>query len=319
MPVYDDAYLENTIRQVFEDPEHYKLPRGVLRYDYAKTHGWWVRVTRDKAHFRQLFSDGVYGSVDNALRLALVYRHQLLSSFPMTIQRTNSRNLPSDPEQRVFLQSEPGAKQPYVHWLAKWYDEKHKIKTKSFSVLKFGHAQARSLALAVAAKNHNRAPKKHAVPDLYEDENWRSILRSDVEVLASISSGAYGVDGRYRELIEASTPFGYEGERCARIHMSIERDKTLRAKKLAEFLELHGRMYCELCTFNFLDSFPFLDRDIIEVHHILPLSMLLTSTRVETTDLMLLCSNCHTAIHQGDAVTNLALARQHFATDPPTQ
>lgn len=58
MTAYDDVYLQEILRIAFENPLVYKLPKGVIRYDYAHTHGWWVRVTRDGARFRKLFSDG---------------------------------------------------------------------------------------------------------------------------------------------------------------------------------------------------------------------------------------------------------------------
>lgn len=94
--------------------------------------------------------------------------------------------------------------------------------------------------------------------------------------------------------------------------MSIERDRALRANKVIAFQREHGRLFCELCSMNFRKSYPFLERDIIEVHHILPLSALSSATKIELQDLMLLCANCHTAIHQGDAASNLEAARMHF-------
>jgi len=33
---------------------------------------------------------------------------------------------------------------------------------------------------------------------------------------------------------------------------------------------------------------------------------------VNLSDLMLLCSNCHFAVHQGDAEENLLIAMEHF-------
>jgi predicted HNH restriction endonuclease len=95
--------------------------------------------------------------------------------------------------------------------------------------------------------------------------------------------------------------------------MSIKRDRALRNTKVAEFLAKHGRLCCELCSFSFRDAYLFLEKDIIEVHHIVPLAELTSATKVETKDLMLLCSNCHTAIHQGDAQQNLVKAKQAFA------
>lgn len=113
--------------------------------------------------------------------------------------------------------------------------------------------------------------------------------------------------------VHNSYPFGYEGQRRALLHMSIERDRALRNMKVSGFLSLHGRLFCELCGMNFQERYPFLKKDIIEVHHILPLAQLTSATLIEADDLMLLCSNCHTAVHQGDAMENLALARVQFA------
>ena len=60
------------------------------------------------------------------------------------------------------------------------------------------------------------------------------------------------------------------------------------------------------------DAYPFLKKDTIEVHHIVPLAKLSGATKVRLSDLMLLCSNCHLAVHQGDAEDNLILAMEHF-------
>lgn len=313
MATYDERYLEQTLRTVFEDPAVYKLPKGIVRYDYATTHGWWVRVTRDKAHFRKIFSEGVLGSIENALRLAVVYRHEILAAFPVTITATSSRGLPESAEQRIARKIEKHKGKEYASWVARWYDQRFKVKMQRFAVLRHGEKEARALALAAAARNHTTGTKEWVVPDSYADEKWRVISREDVEVLSTISSNAYGKTSRFHELIVSSSPFGFEGERRAALHISIERDKQLRAKKLEEFLEAHGKLRCELCSFNFKDRFPFLSRDIIEVHHIQPLSELTSSTRIETKDLMLLCSNCHCAIHQGDAISNLAFAKSMFA------
>ena len=61
---------------------------------------------------------------------------------------------------------------------------------------------------------------------------------------------------------------------------------------------------------NFKERYKFLKKDIIEVHHVSPLAQLISSTRVESKYLLLLCPNCHTAIHQGDVVENLAVAME---------
>lgn len=108
MTAYDDVYLQEILRIAFENPLVYKLPKGVIRYDYAHTHGWWVRVTRDGARFRKLFSDGQHESFEDGLRKAILYRHEILSSFPVTIKHVHARAIAPEPEKRIELKTEKG-------------------------------------------------------------------------------------------------------------------------------------------------------------------------------------------------------------------
>jgi predicted HNH restriction endonuclease len=312
--MYDDQFLEETLRRAFSDDQYYCVPRGIMRFDYGKAHGWWVRVTRDGAQFKQLFSDGPHGSIEGALRAAISFRHELLASFPVTLKQVHARSLPPEPENRIVRVEEKGKKQPYIAWKARWYDENHAVKNQSFSVKKFGEEGARALALAVARKNHNKVPKLTQVPDNYLTHECRQVLQSDVAILASISSGSSsGSGGKGSERPEFDDePFAFEGERKLVLHRAIERDKKLRAAKLASFLDENGRLYCELCGFSFSETYPFLSKDIIEVHHVIPLSKLSEAVETKLDDLMLLCANCHFAIHQGDAEENLLMAIEYF-------
>lgn len=312
MFAYNDEYLERTLRMAFESPDHYKLPRGVIRYDYAHTHGWRARLTRDRAKFEQMYYDGQSGSIESGLRKAIQYRHEILSSFPITITKTFSRTLSPDPEQRIRLGTEKGRHQPYVSWTAKWYDEQYNIKKKQFSVQKFGNEGARALALKATTENHNSVPRVFTVHDPHQDDIWRTELRADVEAQASVNSDPYSKNESLQEVVQSSYPFGFEGERKFALHVSIERNRKLRDQRVAEFLTEYGKLFCELCSFRFLERYPFLTSDIIEVHHITPLAKLSSATKTKTSDLMLLCSNCHTAIHQGDAEENLVAAIVHF-------
>lgn len=318
MAAYDDVYLTETLRKVFEDPLLYKLPKGIIRYDYAHTHGWWVRVTRDGARFRKIFSDGQFASLDEGLHQAILHRHKILASFPVTIKHIHARAIPPEPEKRIELKTEKGKKQPYVFWEAKWYDENHNVKKKCFSVQKYGHEEARVLALAAARTKHNKKPKITAHPDVYQTEKFRELLRADVAVLATINSNPYSKGGGSSKVedIAASYPHGFEGEKKFVLHQSIERDRKLRDQKINLFLEKHGKLFCELCGFRFVEKYPFLKRDVIEVHHIVPLSTLSKTTLVTPDDLMLLCANCHLAVHQGDAEDNLLVAMVHFDNEP---
>ncbi len=314
MTMYDESYLKETLRRALEDPLLFKLPQGIIRYDYAKTHGWWSRVTRDGVQFSQFFSDGKQASFVEGLKNAIIHRHQVLAAFPVTIKVAHARNLQPEPEKRIQFLTERGRgnKAPYVCWEAKWYDKDHKVVTRSFSVKKYGHEGAKEMALAAAKAHHNKKPKIYAIPDQYLDDRWREMPRADVEVLATVNGARYGGGESSTMPVFAADPFAYEGERTFGIHQSIERDRELRAKKIECFLQKHGKIFCELCSFRFVDSYPFLSRDIIEVHHIVPLSSLTKSTKVSINDLMLLCANCHLAVHQGDAEENMIVAMNHF-------
>lgn len=168
---FDEAYLEYTLRTAFESPEHFKLPKGVIRYDYGSTHAWWARVTRDRATFKQMYYDGQSGSIENGLRLAILYRHEVLSAFPnVTITRPFKRAISQDPEKRIRRVIEPGSLNSYIAWVATWHDADYQRKEKNFSVRKFGEDEARRLALEAATVNHNPIPKEYFVEDSYEEE-----------------------------------------------------------------------------------------------------------------------------------------------------
>ena len=311
--VQDEAQLERTLRIAFEDPQIFMVPKGIIRFDYGTTHAWRVNISRDRAKFVEYFFDGISGSLENGLRRAILYRHEILSAFPVTISVKSKRAIDPEPENRISRHAEAGHLQDYVYWRATWHDSEYRRKTKNFSVTKYGDTEARRLALETAARNHNQVPKQYLLPDQHAEESWRSMPRDEVERIAQhndYSNRRPAVD----PVVNDSNPFGYEGMRRAKLHISIERDRALRNRKVSQFLREHGRLYCELCNFNFKERYPFLLKDIIEVHHMTPLAQLTSATLVEAKDLMLVCSNCHTALHQGDAVANLASAQELFAS-----
>lgn len=88
-----------------------------------------------------------------------------------------------------------------------------------------------------------------------------------------------------------------EGRLLQRQHFVRERDKKLRAKKIADFLTTHLRVRCEVCEFDFEATYGQRGHQYTEVHHLLPLH---TSgeTKTKISDLILLCANCHRMIHR---------------------
>lgn len=88
-----------------------------------------------------------------------------------------------------------------------------------------------------------------------------------------------------------------EGDRLMRRHYRRERNQRIRRYKLETTRALDLPIACEVCSFNFGESYGDLGAGYIEVHHILPLHASgPTTTRL--TDLALLCANCHRMIHR---------------------
>ena len=316
--MYDDAFLKETLRRALEDMEYFHMPKGVKRYDYGSQHGWWVRIRRDKVPFRHLSKDSDHGSSQESLKQALIHRHNILKSFPVTIKQIHSRSLPIEPENRIKRHEEEGKLRPYIYWRARWYNKDHKIESEIFSITKYGgEEEAKSLALEATRTRHNQKPKLTKHPDLYQELKFTPISRADVEVLASINdTRKRSVQAKNKEILN-NDPFAFEGEKKLELHKSIERDRKLRNQKISTFLDEHGKLFCELCDFNFLETYPFLSKDIIEVHHIIPLGTLSKGAIIKISDLMLLCSNCHFAVHQGEAEETLLLAMDYFESLKP--
>ncbi|GGF13090.1 HNH endonuclease [Williamsia phyllosphaerae] len=89
-----------------------------------------------------------------------------------------------------------------------------------------------------------------------------------------------------------------EGRLLQRRHFVYERDPKLRRGKIADFLNSHERVHCEVCGFDFEALYGERGRDYIEVHHVLPLHVA-RERRNRFKDLILLCANCHRMIHRG--------------------
>jgi 5-methylcytosine-specific restriction protein A len=88
-----------------------------------------------------------------------------------------------------------------------------------------------------------------------------------------------------------------EGRLLQRQHFVRERDKKLRAKKIADFLKTNPRVQCEVCTFDFEATYGERGHEFTEVHHVVPLHAS-GETKTKVTDLILLCANCHRMIHR---------------------
>jgi hypothetical protein len=106
-----------------------------------------------------------------------------------------------------------------------------------------------------------------------------------------------------------------EGAQVLRWHLERERNPLLVKKKKDQFAAVHnGRLFCEICGFDFSRQYPAILGDgFIEVHHLAPLSQAKQARRTTLEDLLLVCSNCHRMVHRStDVDGNLQLLREHY-------
>lgn len=86
----------------------------------------------------------------------------------------------------------------------------------------------------------------------------------------------------------------FEGQQTQRWTTTYERNPQLRA----DAIRLHG-VECMACGFNFETKYGAIGSGFIEVHHTKPISSLGGTMPVNpSSDLVVLCSNCHSIVHR---------------------
>ena len=89
-----------------------------------------------------------------------------------------------------------------------------------------------------------------------------------------------------------------EGRVLYRVHKTRERLRSDEKKRAA--LEETGRLACEVCGFDFLETYGERGRGFAECHHTRPLSTGIRTTYLR--DLAIVCANCHRMLHRGDFI-----------------
>lgn len=88
-----------------------------------------------------------------------------------------------------------------------------------------------------------------------------------------------------------------EGRILTRLHRVRERNRKLVAQRKSKAVRELGYLRCEVCEFDFEQSYGERGRGFIEAHHTQPLATLAVETKTKLEDLALLCANCHRMIH----------------------
>jgi 5-methylcytosine-specific restriction protein A len=99
-----------------------------------------------------------------------------------------------------------------------------------------------------------------------------------------------------RPVPEEDDDGAHEGRLLIRRHVSYERDRKLRQRKLEAAQRAGGPIACEVCGFDFGHTYGDRGDGYIECHHIVPLHVS-GHGKTRLADLALLCANCHRMIH----------------------
>lgn len=91
-----------------------------------------------------------------------------------------------------------------------------------------------------------------------------------------------------------------EGDEKLTLHM--KRERSSQAAKLAKELfkrKNNGRIFCEVCSFDFYETYGDLGDGFIEAHHTKPISKMQQEDITRIEDFVMVCSNCHSMLHIG--------------------
>jgi 5-methylcytosine-specific restriction protein A len=99
-----------------------------------------------------------------------------------------------------------------------------------------------------------------------------------------------------------------EGRILFRHHRVRERDPTLVRKKEEQVKKQTGRLACEVCGFDFFERYGGVGEDFIECHHTRPLATD-AERHTKTSDLAVVCSNCHRMIHRAQPMLSVEALR----------
>jgi len=89
-----------------------------------------------------------------------------------------------------------------------------------------------------------------------------------------------------------------EGQPRLRIHIQRERNQALVTTAKQRFKAEHGRLFCEVCGFDFAETYGALGDSYIEAHHRIPFAELNDVVETAVADLAMVCANCHRMLHR---------------------
>jgi predicted HNH restriction endonuclease len=145
--------------------------------------------------------------------------------------------------------------------------------------------------------------------DYSERHRNQSYVLAIFKLILGQQSDAPVIDDGRSEESEIDPEFDApEGAPIVRSHRRRERSRELVRMAKAVFRKRHGRLFCQVCEFDFGQTYG--EPDFIEIHHLTPLRDLKLGHKTKLSDLAMVCPNCHRMLHRGSPWPTMAELKQ---------
>lgn len=130
----------------------------------------------------------------------------------------------------------------------------------------------------------------------------KGITEADVNIL--LDNGFNNNEDIKRQLEEVNN-IGFteddagfpKGKKILKKHLVRERNPEVIKKAKERFIEKHGKLFCEVCNFDFKEHYGDIGNGYIEGHHTKPISEMVENEQTKVEDIALVCANCHRMLH----------------------
>jgi len=175
-------------------------------------------------------------------------------------------------------------------------DNWRKLKGKNFIQKLKGEAQW--LKWRVLPDNAIRTSQPIAIPKkIFDTKNFHITKPTGLDEI--VFNSLFSLAQEYI----ADDDYGYdsefpEGKEIERRHKLRERNQAVIKAAKDSFKQKKGKLYCQVCGFDFHDKYGEIGCDFIEGHHTIPISELEGEVKTKVGDVALVCSNCHRMLHR---------------------
>jgi 5-methylcytosine-specific restriction protein A len=159
-------------------------------------------------------------------------------------------------------------------------------------------SEAQNLKWSVLPDNAVRTQRPIPIPKaLFYTKNFRIVRPTEINQATFDALHELAGDSPSDDDYAGDEEFP-EGRAVEIKHKMRERNQAVIQKSKEIFKKENGRLYCQVCGFDFERTYGEIGTDFIEAHHTVPVSDLQGVVMTRVKDIALVCSNCHRMLHR---------------------